>query len=119
MDDKLTTWLSEEIEQRNWSHRELARRAGVSQTAVSTVIAGQRKAGWDFCAAIAKALNESPLKVFQLAGLLPSTPLSEESPLLRELWNLVQDLPEAEREEILKYTRFRHQQSQETKQDDE
>jgi transcriptional regulator with XRE-family HTH domain len=113
MNDKLTAWLSEETEKRNWSHRELARRAGISQTAVSTVIAGQRKAGWDFCAAIAKALNESPLKVFQLAGLLPPTPLSEESPILRELWNLVQDMPEAEREEILKYARFRHQQSQE------
>lgn len=108
--DKLIGWLSEELEQRGWSHRELARRAGLSQAAISTVIAGQRKAGWDFCASIARAFNEPPLRVFQLAGLLPPAPVDEEAPELRELWNLVQDMSPAEREEILKYARFRYQQ---------
>ena len=115
MDDKLITWISNQLDERGWSHRELARRAGISQTAVSTVIAGQRNAGWDFCASIAKAFNEPPLKVFQLAGLLPRSPILEESPTLRELWNLVQDMPEAEQEEVLRYAQFRYQHDQDRK----
>lgn len=49
--------------------RELARRAGISHAWVSKVLAGQ-PAGWDFCAAVARAFGLSPLELFLLAGLI-------------------------------------------------
>ena len=71
MDSKITAWLQGELDDRGWSHRELARRIGMSQTAVSTVIAGEREAGWEFLARVASALNEDPETIFRLAGRLP------------------------------------------------
>jgi transcriptional regulator with XRE-family HTH domain len=69
MSDNLVSWLIKELEERGWSHRELARRAGLSQTTVSQVISQQRKPTWDFCAVVAKALGEPVDRVFVLAGL--------------------------------------------------
>ena len=48
MSDKFRAWLSEELDQRGWSQSELARRAGVSQFAVSSVISGNRNPGADY-----------------------------------------------------------------------
>jgi transcriptional regulator with XRE-family HTH domain len=47
---------------------------GMSQTAVSTVLSGERKPGWDFCAEIAKVFGEPPERIFRLTGLLPPQP---------------------------------------------
>lgn len=74
MDAKLIAWLNTQLKQRGWSHRELARRSGLSQTAVSSVISEQRNPGWDFCLAVARALGEPPENVFRMAGLLPALP---------------------------------------------
>lgn len=84
VDNKLSTWLVNQLNDRNWSHRELGRRAGVSGAAVSRVISGEQNPGADFCAKIAKALGESPDKIFRLAGLLlpESNPAQGEDDLL-------------------------------------
>jgi len=68
--DKLSTWLVRELDGRGWSHRELGRRANISGAAVSRVISGEQNPGWDFCAAVARALGQPPLFLFSLAGLL-------------------------------------------------
>ena len=72
MDDKLAVWLNDELANKGWSHRELARRAKVSGAMVSAVISGQKRAGWDFCAAIARPLGKTPEEVLRIAGLLES-----------------------------------------------
>lgn len=74
----LIRWLVNELEIRGWSQRELARRAGISQTTVSQVIAYQRQPTWDFCAKIARVLDEPLERVFRMAGLLPSLPADKE-----------------------------------------
>jgi transcriptional regulator with XRE-family HTH domain len=105
MSDKLSTWIVREIEQRGWSHRELARRAGVSQTAVSGTLSGDRKAGADFCIKVAQALGESPEKVLRLAGILPAS-TSEDDPTFTELTDLARTLTPKQRREVLHYIRF-------------
>lgn len=62
---------------REWSQRELARQAGISHSAIANVVAEQRKPTWDFCAAIAKPLDKTPMEVFQLAGLLQKGDLDQ------------------------------------------
>jgi len=64
------TWLKEELDHRGWTYRDLEKHAGVSRTMTGFVINGQRPASWDYCAAIARAFNYSPIRVFLIAGLL-------------------------------------------------
>ena len=92
MNDKLINWLNTQLEERGWSQRELARRTGLSHTAISTVLNSQRNPGWDFCAAIARTLGEPPENVFRMAGLLPSVSLPAYE--AKEVLYLFQSLPE-------------------------
>lgn len=111
MSDTLRGWLSKKIEQLGWSHSELARRAGVSQAAVSGTISGDRKAGADFCIKVAQALGESPEKVLRLAEILPPIPDTEDATLL-ELLEIVRNISSQSRQEILNFAKFRYQQEQ-------
>lgn len=91
MNGKLIPWLSRELENRGWSHRELARRANISQTAVSTVLAGERKAGWDFCAAIAGPLGETPEEIFRKADLIQRLNTEVDQELIEMIGRLSSD----------------------------
>lgn len=71
---KLSDFLYEELERRGWSKRELARRAGVSNTQVTDVMNERTNPGADFCIAIARALGESPEAIMRLAEILPPLP---------------------------------------------
>lgn len=109
MSDELRAWLSRELDQRTWSYRELARRADISNALVSRIMSSDMKASPDFCIKVAQALGETPEKLLRLAGILPSTPTSEDD-TLQELIELARSLPPEDREELLKYARFRYQQ---------
>jgi transcriptional regulator with XRE-family HTH domain len=65
-------WLTQELETRGWSQRELARRSGLSSAQVSSVLNNKRTATWDFCAAVALAMGFNPIDVFRRAGLMGS-----------------------------------------------
>lgn len=109
MSDELRVWLSEELEQRHWSHRELARRTGLSQSSVSKTLSGERSASINFCNKIAHALGESPEKVLRLAGILPTA--LEDDPTLREAIDLLRNLPPSQYKEALRFLRFLYQAS--------
>lgn len=108
MSDELRAWLSEELEQRHWSHRELARQSGLSHSLVSKTLAGERKVTITFCYKIAQALDQPPDKLLRLAGILPTWPASEDA-TLQELIELARTLPPEDQKEILEYVRFRYQ----------
>lgn len=112
MSDEFRDWLSEELKQRGWSHNELARKAKVSQAAVSSVLSGYRNAGADFCVKIADALSETPEKVLRLAGILPSFPTLEDDPLLREVLDTLRNMSLQQRKEVLRFIRYLYQSGQ-------
>lgn len=91
MSDELVVWLTEAIEARGWSMRELARRAGLSHATVSQVLSQQQKPTWNFCAAVARPLRVPEDTVFMLAGLKrrPAPAVEEE----REVVAIVRGLP--------------------------
>ena len=91
MSDELVVWLTEAIEARGWSMRELARRAGLSHATVSQVLSQQQKPTWNFCAAIARPLRVPEDTIFILAGLKrrPPPAVDEE----REVVAIVRSLP--------------------------
>jgi len=68
-------WLRKELQERDWSQNELARRAGFTSAGVSLVMTGERNPGPEFCQAIARVLKLPQEEVFLRAGLLES-PLS-------------------------------------------
>jgi transcriptional regulator with XRE-family HTH domain len=72
--DKFAEWLLEEIDRRNWSQSELARRAELAQPTISLVLSEQKNPGPDFCQGVARAFRVPTEVVFRRAGLLPPEP---------------------------------------------
>ena len=70
-------WLTEEVEKRGWSFRELARRAGLSSGAISQITTQRSFPGPEFCTGVARAFRIPPEEVFRRAGLLPPLPETE------------------------------------------
>ncbi len=92
--DNFLVWLNNKIRENDWSQRELAKRAGISHSAIANVMSGLREPTLDFCKAMAKAFNERPETVLRIAGLLPTSvalvdDLDEEEGELIELWRSV------------------------------
>jgi transcriptional regulator with XRE-family HTH domain len=88
------------MDKRGWSNSELARRAGITPSNVSTVISSTRQPGWDFCAKIARPLGYTPDYVLRLAGLLPALPAPDGDPLLSEILTLAKSLDADERRRL-------------------
>lgn len=71
MENEFESWLISEMKARYMTQSDLAKKAGVSPTAISNVLSQQRSAGTELCQAIARALGYPPEYVFRQAGLLP------------------------------------------------
>jgi transcriptional regulator with XRE-family HTH domain len=113
MSEAFRFWLTQELDRRGWSHRELARQMETSQSFVSRIIKGENPAGINFCHRVAKVLDVPPEKLLRLAGILPGEPAVNESelgPVSREIMELIQGLPPEDRQQILDYVRFVYQQ---------
>lgn len=93
------TWLTEEMQKRDWSISELARRAHVSHVSISNILSGNRKPGAEICNAISRALHLPPIIVFQQAGLFPPDP--EDATQVKELSYLFNLLDEDAQETVL------------------
>lgn len=72
--ETLKQWIETKLKEKEWKPADLARLAGIKDATLSRILNGDRKAGPEVCRGIARALNEPPELVFQLAGLLPKTP---------------------------------------------
>lgn len=94
----LIIWLEQEITSRNWSARELARRAGISSASVLDVLNQRIEASYKFCMAIASALKVSPENVLRKADLLPPDPQGD---IFREALYLFNNLPDDQQALIL------------------
>ena len=97
MNDKLSDWISNELQRRGWSQREVARRGGISHSTVSDVLSGQRTPTADFCIAIANAFGTSRADVLTRAGILPDV----ESHNVRQLTHLFDQLSTEDQTAIL------------------
>lgn len=105
---RIDNWLSEKLDIKGWSMRELARRANVSTSTVSRVVSGELKPSWDFCAAIARPLDEPILTIFKLAGLIsfPATKGEITTPEILEIVEIMETMTPETRREILHYAKY-------------
>jgi len=86
--------------------RELARIAGVGSGTISRILTESRKPGPEVCQKLARAFGISETVVFVEAGLMsPARTATEVN--LRELYDLLKDLPVSEQRAILAEARER------------
>lgn len=76
-DKNFPAWLQKQLDNRNWRPTDLAKKARLSDTAISRILRGQRKPDTDTLIAIAKAFHISPINIFREAGILPPGPEKE------------------------------------------
>jgi len=107
MEIEFSMWLTAQLESYQISQSELARKAKITQSAISLILSGDRRPGVEFCSAIARALRLPPEQVFRAAGLLP--PVDERTALIQQIEHIVSELPPEEQQNILDYTLHRQQ----------
>ena len=99
MTGDLATWMKDELDARGWSLREMARRVGVSHTAIINVVNGRTRPSAHLCRKIALVLRVPPEAILRRAGLLPPEPPGSAS--LLEANFLFAQLSEDEQETLL------------------
>lgn len=104
-------WLRKEMERREWSQSELARRSKLSPAQITRLLNGERGVGEAGLTAIAHALKLPPETVFRAAGILP--PQTPENELIQQISYIAKDLPADEQEGLLEYAKLRQKLSQE------
>jgi transcriptional regulator with XRE-family HTH domain len=102
--DSLTEWIESRQAAKGWTQAELARRAGISQGAISRVLSGSRGPGIDFCKAIAKAFGVPDSEVLHLAGFIDNPP--DNIPGQDEMAYIYAHLPPERQEELRNYARY-------------
>jgi transcriptional regulator with XRE-family HTH domain len=89
------------------TQNELSERTGVAQMTISTIETGGSTPRADILLKLCQGLGTSPNQVFQAAGLLPREGERDGNEGFWELWSVVARLGPAEREEVLRFARFR------------
>lgn len=102
---KFSDWLDAQLEERNWTRAELARRSGIHQSTLSMIYNGLRNVGTDSADAIANAFHLPASVVYIAAGLLPESENIDEYE--EQVIHLLHQLPPEDREEILELIKFK------------
>lgn len=108
VDNGFTRWLEEELNARNWRPADLARAADLPQPTVGNILNGNREIGAKVAVAVAQALDIPADLVFRKAGLLPDAPGPERDPSFQEIIEIMRNMTEDERREIVAYALFRY-----------
>jgi len=95
------------MEKREMSQSELARKSGITQSTISSLITGRRKLGLEACHAIANAFKLPPETVMRKAGLLP--PATKKDELIEKILHELDKLPEDKQDEIYQYIQLQRE----------
>ena len=99
-------WLQKEMDARGLGVRELARMAEIGPGTISRILTETRGPGPDGCQKLARVLKIPETVVFEQAGML-NPPRGSTDITLRELYELLDDLPVEEQRAILAEARQR------------
>jgi len=104
-------WLGSQLNTQGITQAELARRAGVTRSAINGILSGARGPGIELCMGIARALKLPPEEVYRAAGLLPPEPSKDTT--LKRIEILYQTLDEpSSKDRALEYLEFLTQQEE-------
>jgi transcriptional regulator with XRE-family HTH domain len=99
----LIDWIHEGLKREGWPIRRLGREAGISHSTISLVLSEQQQPTTDFCIAIARAFNVSPITVFALAGIIP--PLDDDDVTFQEMLHHMRALSYRDRVRLIRIAR--------------
>lgn len=102
-------WLYAELAARGWSNSELARRVGVTASAMSRITNRQVQASFETCVGIAQALGYPPEMVLRKAGLLPDWP-GHDDEAINEVREVMRRLADDRRQQLREFAWFLLQQ---------
>lgn len=99
MNEKLSEWIRNQLNERDWSQNRLAKEARLSSGTMSRLLNGDTRATPDMCKSIASAFDVPYKLVLEIAGIYPSSTFETEE---RQEWNGLIDgiSPEGVREMI-------------------
>ena len=103
INEDFATWLRSEMDSRNWSQGELARRSGVSQSQISLLLQSRHAPRLDTLQLLARAFRMRKEDIFRQAGYLDPLP---DDDTLAELQYLVTRLSTHERQRVLDFARY-------------
>ena len=105
MDKSFVEWLDAELGERGWSPTELARRSGLSQSAISLVLSGDRNPGNKFCDGIARAFKLPKETVYRIADILDVKPNDDET--VEEIVHIAHALSDTNKQDVRDYAKLR------------
>jgi transcriptional regulator with XRE-family HTH domain len=103
---EFTDWLSNQLDTKNLSMRDLAKRSKLSQSNISKVISGKVAPTTGFCVAIAHALEVSEIDTLHRAGLITEKPVAMDETMIREIMGIVLQLTPDQREFIMMFAKM-------------
>lgn len=109
----LGLYLQKLMDERHWSHRELSRRAGVSNATISRLVQGLQSPSEGTLALIADALGVPAVSLFNLAGYIDDT--EYKGAAIEEALHLLSSMPVDEQWDVLDLIRLRHRQLEDRK----
>ena len=99
MKPEFPVWFSEQLQERGWSRREMARRLGVSHSSIAYLAKGEMKPSVEMCKKIANAFLIPNQEVMARVGMLD--PIPPETASRREADFLFSKLSDEEQEIVL------------------
>jgi transcriptional regulator with XRE-family HTH domain len=97
------SWLQDRLDEKGWRSTELAKRADLSDAALSRILRGTRKPDPETLKALSHALKISEEDIFRAAGLLSANPdQGEGDEWDRRIMHLLKLFPAEEKEKIVK-----------------
>ena len=102
-----TSWLAQQLKDKDISMRELARMSNISDASISRVLSGKQAVTTDFCKAIAVALDESPNDLLVMAGIIKRDKPADLSEEEAEVLTIYHSLSDFERREWIAIGRLK------------
>jgi len=96
VEDKFTTWLTAQLNDRGWKPNDLAKKINASSATIYRIINHQRGVSGEMCKRIARALNISESEVMFQAGIIsrdPKDPARGLPPDVLEIIGLLENQP--------------------------
>lgn len=111
MSTKLIDFINQELDNRGWSARELARRAGLSHATINGILAETANPGSVSCKGIARAFRVPDGRIFRMAEMHSSYVIGDtKEEEEKELLDYFHYLPEEDRRTVTSLARVLYEQ---------
>lgn len=99
--NKFSEWLDAQMQAKNLSQSQLAKRAGVTRSAINGILREARGPGVDLLQGLARALDIPIEEVYRAASILP--PKFTKNELIERIIHEMNGLPPEDKQDVMDY----------------